>query len=587
MINRIRKGIVLLLTAMMIATGVVVALTPPVYASPDEGGRVPYQFVFDNILSRKAGDSRMVVLRNLQLDLGQPLEASGWVATSEGVTNYQYLWLPTGEQQGEWTDVTTMKINHRPDLEKAGIPYSSGHSTAGFSISITPPEDLAEGYYNVYIRAVDGMGVPCDLAALLDLRYGAPDLDDGKKRVVSFPRILREGADALKGDVTVTEEGISLGADGSVHLGNLNLATFEQLRITYVAAEARGESDGRRAVLGLKSAGTYSYGVAGESYNLTDDLVYAAFETAGTLEIDLTDLTYRGEVWLTGYLGETVTVTGIELIYNGYGSDRVAAKIYLSEDILGYFSGGNATEVKGVSDPMLGDVVRLEASQDTNDPYVYFSAGSLLGENDIRLNADEYKYMVILYRADKAVNGDYMSLYLCSGNITGATEACNQGVKMTRDGKWHYVLVDLTHKENWGGLINGWRFDYVNADTDKGDGVEFASVQFFRTYEGAFAAASQSISEQSPYRKGDPAIIRDMSEEGEDPARDFVIPPEDSYVVSEETTFAEDTTVAVPDATEQGEMTPTNEGCGAALTVAVVPTAILLAVGVLSLRKKE
>ena len=78
-----------------------------------------------------------------------------------------------------------------------------------------------------------------------------------------------------------------------------------------------------------------------------------------------------------------------------------------------------------------------------------------------------------------------------------------------------------------------------------------------------------------------------MSEEGEDPAGDFVIPPEDSYVVSEETTFAENTTVAVPDATEQSEMTPTDKGCGAALTVAVMPTAILLAVGVLSLRKKE
>ena len=362
----------------------------------------------------------------------------------------------------------------------------------------------------------------------------------------------------------------------------LDLSHFERLRITYTAADQ--SMDGRRAVLGLKSSGAYSYGEAGEAYNLTDNLLYAALDRAGTLDIDLTEVSYRGEVWLTGYLGQGVTVTDIEFIYKGYATDRVAAKIYLSEDLLGYFSGANATEAKGITDPALGDVLRLEATQNTNDPYIHFNAGALLKENGILLDADEYKYMVILYRAETAVNGDYMNLYLCSGNITGATEDCNQSVRLTRDGQWHYVLVDLSQKANWGGVINGWRFDYINADTDRGDGVEFATVQFFRTYEGATAAASRDVSGQEPYHRGDPAVFCDMSEEASSGAGDFVIPPEDSYIMSEDGSE----TVAIPaDTPEGGETDAPVGGCSASVTVALLPLAAWLAAWAVIFRKKD
>ena len=97
MIHRIRKGIGLLLSVVTITTGLMAALTSTVYAEADEGGRVPYQFAFDNILSLHFSDTRIRVLRNLQLDLGAPLEAAGWVATPDGITGYQYLWLPVGD----------------------------------------------------------------------------------------------------------------------------------------------------------------------------------------------------------------------------------------------------------------------------------------------------------------------------------------------------------------------------------------------------------------------------------------------------------------------------------------------------------
>ena len=570
--------------ALLVALSLALAPCAPmvVCAAPDEGGRVPYQFSIDNLNGQSTGGTMIGVIRDLHLPLGESLCAQGWLATGEGVSSYQYLWMPSGSGYAEWKTVKNATITARGDLAASGVPYVSGHGSAGFELMLDPPADLTEGTYDVYIRALDGMGIPCDLVALLGLRYGDPDFDDGKKHEISPARIMREGEASRAGNVTVTPEGITLAGEGRICLGELNLAAFAQMRITYTATNAdAGVGEERKPILGLKSAGDHSYGTAGRSYNLTDDLVYAALEPAtgsGMMEVDLTDVTHYGDVWLTGYLGGEVTVTKIEFIYHGCVTDRVAAKIHLSGDLMGYFSGYNCTTALGVSDPVPGDVLRLEVTEETNDPFAHFNAGALLADNGIKLDADEYKYMVFLYRADKNNNSDRMNLYLCSGLITGATEACNQGVTLQKDGKWHFLLVNLSQKENWGGIINGWRFDYVSAQSDMGDGVEFASVQFFRTLEGAQKAASQDPAKQTPYHSGDPAVLRDMSEESDGKKEIYVIPDHDSYIVTEPETVPPvspettpttglddsvppaDTTASLP-----ADTAPQGKGCGSVL----------------------
>lgn len=530
----------LLMVLLMLSTAV---LSIPTAAAADEGGRVPYQFSLDNLNGEKATGTMIGVIRDMHLSLGEPLLAQGWLATPEGVVRYEYLWLPVGGGSAEWKTVKQSLIHERDDLAAAGIPHQSGHGSAGFNLTIDPPEDLAEGVYDVYIRAIDGMGVPCDMVALLNLRYGDPDVDNGQSRIISFPRIQREGDRSVVGDPTFKNGNLTLSGEQMVRLGDLNLASFELVRITYrTTMKGVSVGDGRQPVLGLKSSGKHSYGAAGERYNMTDSLVYASVDPdkgEGTLEINLQSVDYNGEVWLSGYLGGEITITEMEFIYNGYTTDRVAAKMYLSGDLIdGYFRGYNRTAAKAVTDPVLGEVLRLEVSEATNDPYVHFDAGSLLRDYDILLNADEYKYMVLLYRADTANNHGSMSLYLCSGPITGATEACNQGGRFEPDGKWHYLLVDLTQKENWGGIINGWRFDYISGDSDPGDGVEFATVQFFRTYAAAKKAASVDPLSNTPHKSGDPAVFRDLCEENNTQQEDFVIPPEDTYVVTEPDTEA-------------------------------------------------
>ena len=596
----LRKGIALLIAFTLLAAGLLAIPSFAVYAAPDDGGRVPYRYSFDKIHTKSHSDTRLVVLRDLELELGQPLEAAGWLATDEGVSAYQYLWIPAGGGVGEWITLTDARISPRPDLEGAGIPYVSGHGTAGFTFSIEPPEGTADGYYDVYVRALDGMGTPCDLAVLLGLRYGEPDVVTVGAHRISFSRVLREGEASLFGGATVTEEAIILPPDGGVKLGHFNLAGFEAVKITYEALNP--EAPGKTPVLGLKSAGTYSYGKGSEGYNLTDDLAYTPISLSQSeILLDLSGCDDYGDLWLTGHLNADLRITKVEFVCNGYGTDRVAAKVYLSEELISsYFTSYNYTDLKPLTDPVLGDVLRMEVKEDTNDPFVFFHAGKLLKDRDVVLDAGEYKYMVFLYRAGTANNTTRMNLYLCAGNITGATEACNQGVALQNDGKWHYLLVDLTQRENWDGIINGWRFDYISGNSDAGDYVDFASVQFFRTEKAAKAAAGQDPAKGTAFHTGDPFMIKDLCEEqGQESNGDIpTIDPADTYVVTEPATeppaepptnptdetqapspTPEDTTSA-PTETE-----PAGKGCRGALVIPVVLP--VLSIPAILLSKRE
>ena len=578
-------------------------MTTSVLAAPDEGGRVPYRYSLDNINGYTTSGDMIGMIRDLKLGRGEAITATGWLATDEGVSHYEYLWLPAGGGAAEWQRVTDAEILARPDLTKAGTPHASGHKTAGFRLTIQPPAEQEDGMYDVYLRGVDGMGNTCDLVVLLNLCYGEPDLDDGSSLLLSFSRIQREGETSVAGNATVTAAGtaagITLSEEGRVRLGQFNLAVFEQMRITYTCTgAAEGLGTGRRPILGLKSAGTHGYGQGGSAYNMTDSLVYAAIEstaTGGVLEVDLSACDYAGDVWLTGYLGSDVTITAVELIYNGYVSQRVAAKIRFSEDLLSYFSSYNYSTATGVTDPVLGDVLRMETTDETNDPFIFFSAGKLLKDHGIVLDADEYKYMVVLYRAEPTNRRSNTTFYLCAGAITGATEACTHTFNIQKDGKWHYYLMDLSQKDTWTGLINGWRFDFLSGDSATGDAVEFATVQFFRTREAATAAAGRDPGEQEAFTRGEEAILRDMSEEQDSADHAFPVDPEDAYVVTEAETEppaepsptptetpapGTDASTEAPDTTE----TPAAP-CGASL--AALPALLTVSMGAVLLRGRR
>ena len=567
------------LACLLLIAGLGASLLPAATAAPDEGGRVAYRFSVDDINGQSSSGSIMGVVRDMKLSRGEPLEAEGWLATDAGVSAYEYAWVPAGGGPAAWQAIPTAEIFGRGDLSAAGVPHKSGHKTAGFRLTISPPADTPDGLYDVYVRAVDGDGYTCDMLALLSLVYGDPDVDNGETRRVSFTRMIEEGEVATVGDAVLTPEGVTMTGEARVRLGSFHLDSFERIRITYIYRKTQPLGEGRRPILGLKSSPSHGYGTAGKSYNLTDSLVYGALESdpaGGVLELDLSACRHDGEVWLTGYLGGEITVTGVELVYNGFATSRVAARIRLSADLTGYLNGYNHSKATGVTDPVLGDVLRLEVINETNDPFVFFSAGALLEAEKLRLDADEYQYVVVLCRALPQNRRDTITFYLCSGPITGATEDCTHSFPIQKDGEWHYYLLDLSETRNWGGIINGWRFDFLNGDSNVGDAVEFASVQFFRTRAAAEAAAARDPASLGVHSLGDPAVYHDVSEERGDPA--FAVDPDDAYTVTEA-----DTRPSASPETDTGAPTEPNPpaetaatspaaGCSAALA----PPALLL-----------
>ncbi len=524
--------------------GVMLALlmlicTTTVWPAPTTAAeRIPYVFSVDQVdgnADQRASGDKLAILRETDVPFGGNLTVRGWFATPAGVQGYEYACVPAGGGAAEWK-AADASVHDRPDLGQAGIAHATGHKTAGFVVTVPLSEGLSsdrlpEGYYDVYLRAVLRDGTTCDFLAFVRLRYGSPDLDDGDTCTISMERLARDGEDSLRGGATAEATGIRLPVGGSVRLGQLHLPAMERLIIRYTT-DAATEGGDRRAILGLKQTGDHPYGTLGGACDMTDSLVYAPLsrDGHGELVLDLSEIGYSGDVWLTGSLAGEVTITEVVFFYNGKGTDQVAAKLQLSGDTASYLSGQNQVTAQGIHDETVGDCLRVEVIHETNDPYVYFSAGLMLEDDGIRLDADEYKYMVLLLRASPENVHSHMTLYLCAGTITGATEACTKTFTLKKDGAWHYYLLDLTATENWMGIINGWRFDIINGDSLPGNRVDIATVQFFRTAEAAEAVAAEDPNGVTPYKIGDPAVIHDMREEAATDDTLYTVPAEDVYV---------------------------------------------------------
>lgn len=82
-------------------------------------------------------------------DIEESIAFAGWAATANGVAKYQYS--IDGEN---FYDIEDATISARDDLANAGIPYDTGHSTAGFTVTL-PVSAFNDGTNNLTIRLID------------------------------------------------------------------------------------------------------------------------------------------------------------------------------------------------------------------------------------------------------------------------------------------------------------------------------------------------------------------------------------------------------------------------------------------------
>jgi hypothetical protein len=135
-----------------------------------------------------------------------------------------------------------------------------------------------------------------------------------------------------------------------------------------------------------------------------------------------------------------------------------------------------------------------------------------------------------------------------------------------------------------------------------GQGIDIASIQFFRTSSAAKAAAKQDPAKASPFKAGDTPVILDTCEEENEDGETLTIDPADIYEIAEPP--AEIPTEPVTEATtdpldETDPPTPTPEdttdvplatvqkGCRSALCLPLAWPALILPALALSKRKKS
>lgn len=533
------QTIFILVLAMLLSTiGLSGILT--LTASANTHAKPPYVFCFESISGINGSQSSAnttLIFENYALDIGASIELKGWLATDEGVDHYEYAWVSVQGGVPNWQTPQNQTIIPRKDLAATNVSYPTGHATAGFAMTIPSNPDMVDGQYDLYVRAVTGGDVTCDILVLLNVVYGAPDLTRNGIYHISFPRLTREEGALVNS--SVEGQDLQLGADGMVHLGWLDTKLFENVKITYSIPETFQTE--KQAILGFKSSPDHTYGNGTGKYNMTNNILYLPIDTEKRdnpqeviLNLRDAEIFFDGDIYLCGYTSGEVNIHSIEMTYLDQGHTRTAAKIRFAENLSPYFTGYNKVEISGVKDPVMGDVLRISLTEDTNDPFVSFLAEPLMKEYDIRLNADEYKYMVVLARIAPHNAGDHMTFYLCAGQITGATENCTYTFTPKKDGMWHYYLIDLSQKDTWKGTIHNWRFDIINGDSKAGDYVDIATVQFFRTAKAANNAAQASTTTcDTPYDLTLPSVIQDMQEESLEDDSSYIIPEEDYFVVTE------------------------------------------------------
>ena len=140
----------------------------------------------------------------------------------------------------------------------------------------------------------------------------------------------------------------------------------------------------------------------------------------------------------------------------------------------------------GEYDESIGAYV-LTTTKESIDPMISVD----LSEFD-SINANKYKYMVILLRGSRSSGSAGIFYYADKHNGAAAERYRSASIGEI----WQYSIIDLSRAADWKGKINGFRFDpYDNTTVQKGEKVYIGGIVFCRSYEEAEWASGGWIPE--------------------------------------------------------------------------------------------
>lgn len=138
------------------------------------------------------------------------------------------------------------------------------------------------------------------------------------------------------------------------------------------------------------------------------------------------------------------------------GADGYEKLVFDSEDSLSVLNAANSSSVVYNA---AEDAARLTVEGKNGDPQVAidYSGGNV--------SADDNKYIIITYKVPSSTSASASSseLFLCAGDIVGATAGYSKTFEPIKDGSYHYAVISMTEDEYWSGKINLIRFDFFSS----------------------------------------------------------------------------------------------------------------------------
>lgn len=383
------------------------------------------------------------------------LTLSGWVKTDLTMQRYEYT-IDGGKTWISLTDAVT----ERPDT-KYFCPDT--WRTAGYRVQIDVSL-LQRGTYDVFVRGYTTTGEILDLLVLLDVRIGHVDEQSFSYRQINLRALGGKG------------DSLTLSAAQALELDAYSLYKFTRAEILLDAP----------ATLTLSAA------------DATDPLYFSLSATAQETEnglaaiFDLTDMHYAGRLQLAS--DTDVQIDRIRFYYNTPDYYTGELKIHMTLSAHDYLGGANMVAPELLADDTVGTYTKIFATDNTNDPYIYFNVANYLNETqNVLVSADHYRYAVITLQTPQTNPEAYFRLFLCAGDIRGPSGDSHIAFMPINDGKWHTYVIPLYEENDWTGQIHGMRFDFVDAHAALGDYANIASIGFYPDRESAEAAAKEPL----------------------------------------------------------------------------------------------
>lgn len=426
------------------------ALTPCAYAQNVR----EYSVTLDEPKSITAANSP-IIFKDYEHGTDPVLTLSGWVKTDLTMQRYEY----TVDGGRTWVSA--------PDavIERADTKHFCPQTwrTAGYRINVDVSL-LPRGTYDIFVRGYTTTGEVLELLVLLDAKIGHVD-----EQSFSYCQI---NLLALGGQ----ENSLSLPAAQALELDAYSLYKFTRAEILTDAP----------TTLTLSAADT------------TDPLYFSlsamAQETADgyAAEIDLTDIRYAGKLQLSS--DADVQISRIRFYYSTPDYYTGDLKIHMTLSAHDYLGGANMVAPELLSDDTVGTYTKLFATDNTNDPFIYFNIANYLNETqNVLISADHYQFAVITLQTPKTNSDGLFRLFLCAGEIRGPSGDSHIAFQPINDGEWHTYVIPLYEENDWTGQIHGMRFDFIDAHATPADYANIASIGFYPDRRSAHDAANEPL----------------------------------------------------------------------------------------------